>query len=369
MRILIIANSDSGLYEFRRELLEKLVNENEVYFTVPDGNLVNRIESIGCRFISCSMLNRHGTNPVQELKLINFYKKILREVKPDIVFTYTIKCNAYGGMACASFGIPYVVNVTGLGMAVENGGLLQKIALMLYKRGLRKAQKVFFQNAENRDFMINRHVVKGAYDLLPGSGVNLNRYKVYPYPTRKTVDFIFVGRLMKEKGIEQYLAAAKEIRKNHPETCFHVCGDYEQDYEEKIKKLAEEEVVFYHGVVSDMVSMYQLAACVIHPTFYPEGLSNVLLEASASGRPIITTDRPGCREVVDDGVNGYVVKQKDSKDLIDKIEKFLKLSVEERMQMGMNGRIKVEREFDRQIVVQKYMEEVEKTRKEVSLRF
>jgi galacturonosyltransferase len=140
---MILANIDMGLYKFRRELLEELVKENEVYFCVPDGEFVESIKEIGCKFVPCTLMNRHGTNPIQELKLISFYKKVLREIKPDIVFTYTIKCNAYGGMACASLGVPYVGNVTGLGTAIENGGLMQTIRLTLYKMGLRKAQKVF----------------------------------------------------------------------------------------------------------------------------------------------------------------------------------------------------------------------------------
>lgn len=363
MRVLILANIDMGLYKFRRELLEELVKENDVFFCVPEGRFTESIKNIGCEFVPCSLMDRHGMNPVQEFQLIRFYKKVLRDIKPDIVFTYTIKCNAYGGMACASLGIPYVANITGLGTAIENGGLVQKIGLMLYKIGLRKAQKVFFQNTENRNFMISHGVVKGAYDMLPGSGVNLNQYEVLPYPNGETIDFVFIARIMKEKGIYQYIEAAKEIRRRHPETRFHVCGFCEQGYEEMLEKLSNNGTIIYHGLVADMKPIYQKNSCTVHPTYYPEGLSNVLLESAACGRPIITTDRSGCREVVDDGVNGYVVKQKDSKDLIDKIEKFLKLSVEERMQMGMKGRIKVEREFDRQIVVQKYVDEVEIVRR------
>ncbi|MBO4864818.1 MAG: glycosyltransferase family 4 protein [Eubacterium sp.] len=360
MRILILANIDIGLYKFRRELLEEIVKENEVFFCVPYGDFVHIIKKLGCKFVPCNLMDRHGTNPIQELKLISFYKKVLREIKPDIVFTYTIKSNAYGGMACASLGVPYVANVTGLGTSIENGGLMQKVSLTLYKMGLRRAQKVFFQNAENRDFMVNKGVVKVPYDMLPGSGVNLSQYHVFPYPDGDTVDFVFIARVMKEKGIDQYLDAAKEIRKRHPETRFHICGFCEQNYEGILKELNDNGTVIYHGLVSDMTEIYKIVSCTVHPTYYPEGLSNVLLESAASGRPIITTDRSGCREVVEDGVNGFVVKQQDSNDLIEKIEKFLSLSLEERKAMGLAGRAKVEKEFDRQIVVKKYMDEIKK---------
>jgi len=363
MRVLILANFGLGLYKFRRELLEELVKENEVYFCIPDDEFVKPIEEIGCNFVNNPLLDRHGTNPIKELKLIRFYKQVIRNINPDIVFTYTIKPNAYGGMACASLGVPYVVNVTGLGTAIENGGLMQKISLTLYKMGLRKAQKVFFQNVENRNFMIAHGAVNGAYDLLPGSGVNLDQYKRCPYPEGDTVDFVFIARVMKEKGIDQYLDAAKAIRKRHPETRFHICGFCEQDYEEELKHLNDNGTIIYHGLVKDMIPIYQMSSCTVHPTYYPEGLSNVLLESAATGRPIITTNRSGCREVIEDGINGYIVKQQNSQDLIEKIEKFLSLSIEERKGMGLAGRAKVEREFDRQIVIQKYMNEVERVAK------
>lgn len=360
MRVLILANIGLGLYKFRRELLEELVKDNEVFFCIPDDEFVEPIKKVGCQFIDNPLLDRHGTNPVKELKLISFYKKVLRDIKPDIVFTYTIKPNAYGGMACASLGVPYVANVTGFGTSIENGGLMQKVSLTLYKHGLRKAQKVFFQNNENRDFMVKHGVVKGPHDMLPGSGVNLNQYQVFPYPDGDTVDFVFIARVMKEKGIDQYLDAAREIRKRYPETRFHICGFCEQDYEKQLQELNGNGTVIYHGLVSDMTEIYRIASCTVHPTYYPEGLSNVLLESAASGRPLITTDRSGCREVVEDGVNGFVVKQQDSQDLIAKIEKFLNLSIDERKAMGLAGRVKVEKEFDRKVVIQKYLAELQK---------
>lgn len=357
MRVLIIANADIGLYKFRKELLEELVKENEVYIALPKGEFYEDLLAIGCKYI-ITQLDRHGTNPVKELKTVFGYKKIIKRIKPEIVFTYTIKPNVYAGMACAALNIPYVANITGLGTAVENPGLMQLLTVSLYKYGLRKAQKVFFQNTENRDFFVKKGVVKKAYDLLPGSGVNLKNYMVTEYPNGPTVDFVFVSRIMKEKGIEQYLEAAKEIKARHPETRFHICGFCEQNYEQVLKDMSDEGIIIYHGLVKDMSAIYKQMSCTIHPTYYPEGLSNVLLESSASGRPIITTNRSGCREVVDDGINGYVVEEKNSKDLIEKIELFLGKSVEERKQMGIAGRKKVEKEFNRQIVIDKYLAEL-----------
>lgn len=197
-----------------------------------------------------------------------------------------------------------------------------------------------------------------AYDMLPGSGVNLQNYAVSEYPKGETIDFVFVSRIMKEKGIDQYLEAAKVIRERYPETRFHICGFCEQAYENRLKQMTDEGIIIYHGLVKDMAGVYAKMSCTIHPTYYPEGLSNVLLESAACGRPIITTNRSGCREVVDDGINGYVIKEKDSQDLIDKIELFLKKKPEERKQMGLAGRRKVEKTFDRKIVIEKYLNEV-----------
>ena len=363
-RILILANDAGGLLCFRKELLEELVSRDyEVYCCLPEDSLVQDVEKIGCTIVPCSLLQRHGMNPVKDLQLLLFYKKLVGTINPDIVFTYTIKPNVYGGIACAINNIPYVSNITGLGTAVENGGPLQTVTLMLYKFGLRKAQKVFFQNASNLRFMLDKRIIHCQFDLLPGSGVNLEKFSLKEYPQGQTVNFVFVARIIKEKGIDEYLEAAEKIHPKYPETQFHVFGPCEQDYQEKLQFMQEQNLIIYHGYARDMPKVYELASCTVLPTYYPEGLNNVLLESAASGRPIITTDRSGCREVVEDGVTGYIVKQKNSQDLIEKIDKFLGLSVDERRAMGLAGRAKVEREFDRQIVIQKYMYEVERVAK------
>lgn len=358
MKIMILANNDAGLYKFRRELLEELLKEHRVMICLPDGEYIKDMADMGCDFLSCDLLERRGMNPVKELKLISFYRKLLKEQKPDIVFTYTIKPNVYGGMVCGELGIPYAANITGLGTAVENAGLMQKVTLTLYKMGLKKAQMVFFQNSENKNFMLENKVVKGDYFQLPGSGVNLKHYQPLEYPKHDTIDFLFIARVMKEKGIDNYLETAEVIREKYPQTRFHICGFCEDDYSERLNELQKKGIIIYHGMVKDMTEIYKMAACTIHPTYYPEGLSNVLLESSASARPIITTDRAGCREVIDDTVNGYICKQNDSADLIKQVEKFLALSWEERKNMGLAGRKKVEKEFDRQIVIDKYLQEV-----------
>lgn len=358
-KIFVINNGTSGLYGFRREVIEALLEKYDVTAAATFNGHALDLKALGVNVINTEFEN-HGTNPISELKLVSEYKKLMREIGPDVILTYTIKPNIYGGMAAASLGIPYIANITGLGTAVENGGLMQKITVPLYRRGLRKAQKVFFQNAENRDFMLKKHVVKGDYDLLPGSGVNLERFALLDYPEGETVKFVMMSRLMKEKGIGQFLDAAEHLKKQKANAEFHVFGECTSEFKERVDKLNENGTIVYHGYTRDAVSVYRLSCCTVHPTYYPEGMSNVLLESCASGRPIITTDRAGCREIVEDGVNGFVVKQRSSEDLIAKMEKFLALSWNERKEMGLAGRNKVEREFDRRIVVDKYLREIER---------
>ena len=359
MKIIVISNVSGGLFSFRRELLELLAKENTVTILASDTGHVDQLKAMGCAFVEVPM-DRHGTNPLKELQLVVHYMHLLKQLKPDVVLTYTIKPNIYAGMACASLGVRYIANITGLGTAVENSGKAQKLMLGLYRYGLRKAQKVFFQNKANMDFLLAKKVVRGPYELIPGSGVNLTRYQVLEYPHGDTIDFTYIGRVIKQKGIDQYLDAAKAIRETHPETRFHICGRCDPAYEATIRKLNDNGTVVYHGLVDDIAGMHAVSCCTIHPSYYPEGMSNVLLESCACGRPIITTDRPGCGEIVDDGINGFVVKQKDSKDLITKIGQFLNLSWEEKKKMGLAGRLKVEKEFDRRIVIEKYLEEVER---------
>ena len=362
MEVLILANNSVGLFKFRKELLEALLaNKREVFISLPKGDFIDEMQQMGCHFIETE-ISRHGTNPLTDLALTKKYCSIIKSLKPNIVFTYTIKPNVYGDIACQLCKVPYVANVTGLGTAVENGGILQKITLALYRTGLRKAKRVFFQNQANQDFMLKHKIVKGAYALLPGSGVNLERFAPLPYPDETDgIHFVFISRIMREKGIEQYLDAASSLRakRSNPPLFFHICGFCEPEYKGKLDEYIKNGTVIYHGMVRDVREIHKISHCTIHPSFYPEGLSNVLLESCACARPIITTDRSGCREAVDDGVNGFIVKQRDSEDLIQKIEKFLALTHEQKMQLGLAGRTKVEKEFDRKIVVDAYLKEME----------
>lgn len=359
-KILVMVNRDFVLYNFRIELIKKLLDSGyEVYISLPYGERVPEMIRMGCHYIETE-IDRRGTNLFKDIRLWRFYKKIMREIQPDMVLTYTTKVCIYGGMAASAMKIPYIVNISGLGTAVENPGLLQKIMVVMYRKAVYRAKCVFFQNTENQTFFEKRHMLNGYAELIPGSGVNTDRFCMMDYPADKTVEFLFIARVIKEKGIEEYVKMAEIIRQKYPQTIFHILGPC--DDERYLKLLRENEdkgVIQYHGQVSDTRVYLKRAHCIIHPTFYAEGMSNVLLESAACGRPVITTNRSGCREIVDDGVTGFLFEPRNTRQLIEKVELFLNLSNEQRMNMGIAARAKAEQEFDRKIVVKAYMDKME----------
>ena len=358
-KVLFLVNHDVVIYNFRLELVERLIDEGyEVHISSPYGERIDELKKLGAIYHDIKM-DRHGMNPISELKLLKEYKNLIDELRPNYVFGYTIKPNIYGAIAAEKYNVPFIANITGLGTAVENPGMTQKIMIMLYKIAFKDVKKVFFQNTENQDFFIKHKIALGKHGLLPGSGVNLNRFSYKDYPHNDVIKFAFISRIMKEKGIDQYLEAAKSIKEMYSNVEFHICGFCESEYEGKLNGYNDKGIVIYHGMIRNVADFMAQMNCIIHPTFYPEGISNVLLEACATGRPIITTNRSGCREVVDDGVNGFMIPQKNTEILIKSIDKFLHLKQEEMAQMGLNARKKVEKEFDRNIVVDAYMKEID----------
>lgn len=359
--IMLLANDTAYTYNLRSEVISRLIEEGHIVTVACRFmKLKDELESLGCHLININT-RRRGTNPFSDFMLFLSYVKLLCKEKPDMVFSYNIKPNIYGGMACRLLRIRYMPNITGLGTAVETPGRMQSLTTRLYKAGFSRAECVFFQNSENECFFHERKLLSKhtRTKLLPGSGVNLDRFRVMPYLRGKMYNFLFAARIMKEKGIDLYLNAAKSIHNRYGNTIFHICGSCEEDRYAEVLRCAENEgYVRYHGEAKDMSSYLGISHCLIHPSLYPEGISNVLLEAAASARPIITTNRPGCREAVEDGVSGYIVQEGNVDDLIQKIEMFMALSFEEQQMMGLAGRRKAEREFDRRIVIQAYLDEL-----------
>lgn len=363
MRVLILANYDAGIYKFRRELLEMLLIEKyEVFFCVPDGEYVERIKALGCQYVPCDFLNRHGTNPLKELQLLRYYQKLLRDIRPDVVLTYTIKPNVYGGMACAKENVPYIANITGLGGAIENSGMLKKIALQLYGVGLKKARVAFFQNEDNLRFFMEQNIFSGKMVQLPGSGVNTEYHAFVPYlDGAKDIVFSTVGRIMRDKGCMELVEAARRVKQKYPEVRFQMIGFFDENCPMELRNAIESGVVEHVENQRDVRPFYAGSHAIIHPSYH-EGMSNVLLEAASTGRPIIASNIPGCRETFDDGISGIGFAPKNVDDLVRAIEQFIALPYEQKAAMGCAGREKVEREFDRQIVVDAYMREIHKVK-------
>lgn len=356
-KVALVVNDDNGLYLFRSELIFELTKKYEVDIIVPKGTYNIKLKELGANIINIK-IDRRGTNPFNDIILYRQYKKILKKTNPDIVLTFTIKPNIYGGLAAQKLKIPYVANITGLGTAVENKGLLQKITKILYKKSFKKINTVFFQNKENMDFF-NKSIIKTKNNILiPGSGVNLNKFELIEYPKNLNTKFVFIARLLKEKGIEYYLKLAKDIKKDNPKVEFHICGAMEDDYRNLITEYQDQNLIEYHGKVDDIRQILKVIDCTIHPTYYAEGMSNVLLESSASGRPVITFDRSGCKEIVEDKITGYLVQTHNYDELLKTVQNFLMLSYEEKSKMGLAAREKVKREFDRNIVVNEYLQEI-----------
>lgn len=361
-KILILGNSHLVVFGFRGELIERLVSEGyEVVTSFPnsvfgEGEGTSRLYS--CRFHE-TRIERRKTNPIQDLRLLSQYIRMIQEEKPDVVLAYTVKPDIYGGIACRMTGTAFIPNITGLGKGLVDGGMVSEVLVSLYKLALRKAHIVFFQNEDDRRFFQSRGIHFSRSLVLPGSGVNLEKYRPLPYPPERPVVFTYIARVMKAKGIEQFLEAAEAVHRKHTDTQFHICGYCEEDYKNRIAEAEAQGIVVYHGLVSEIMEYETISHCIVLPSFHPEGISNVLLEAAACARPIITTDRPGCRETVEDGVTGLLVRERDSRDLIEKMELFLSLSPDARKEMGLKGREKVERDFNRQIVVEAYLKEIQ----------
>lgn len=354
--VLVLTNFIAGLHSFRKEVMKAIIDDGyQLYISVPDtdDDRINYFKSIGCQIVKTDF-NRRGMNPIDDLKLMLNYRRIIKELKPKAVLSYTIKPNVYGGIACRLTGTPLIANVTGLGDAIENGGWLQKLTVSLYKIGIGKAKQVFFQNPTNKATCLKYGIADNNAIVLPGSGVNLDHHTYQEYPADGVIKFLYIARLQKDKGTGEYFEAAKAIRDKYPQTEFQVLGWKEGDYERQLSELTANGVINYLGTTSDVRPFLKDIHCTIMPSYH-EGMSNVNLESAANGRPVLTTNVPGCRETVDDGVTGIIVNVKDTQSLIDGIEKFLDLTYEQKKQMGVEGRKKVEREFDRQIVVKAYL--------------
>lgn len=357
MKILILVNDDISLNNFRREIIvELLENHHEVYVAMMYNDLKKEFEQMGCKLFY-TYIDRRGINPFVDLNLLYNYYKIINSVKPDCIFTYTIKPNIYGSMVASILNVPYINNITGIGSGFLKGVLVKWIIVMMYKVALKNSYCVFFQNKSNQE-LFKKLGIKGKKEvLIPGSGVNIEKHNYECYPPDEKIKILFISRIMKEKGIEEYIYAAREIKRKYKNVEFHIVGFCEDGYLKRIEELHEKQVIIYHGFQKNVHEFMKDSHCIVLPS-YNEGMANVLLEAAATGRPVLASQISGCKETFDEGISGVGFKMQDKEDLIRALEKFLELPYERKKQMGKSGRKKMENVFDRKIVVNAYMKQL-----------
>lgn len=365
--IALLTNNDDDIYCFRKELIEGIIDAGyEMLISCPDGEKFELMKYIEYRYDD-PVIDRRGTNIVADAKLFIHYLKLFIKNKPSVVLTYTAKPNVYAGLAAYMLRIPVISNVTGFGSVLNEGGFKQKLIMSLFKFAFRRSACVMFQNSTNMKLAEKTGMVKGEHKLIPGSGVNTERYPLQPYPdggdgkNGEKIVFNYIGRILHDKGVDDYIEAAKRIKAAYPETEFNMLGfiePTEMHYKDILAELEEKDIVKYRGSQKDIKPFVTASHATIHPSTYGEGMSNVLLESASSGRPIISTDNPGCQETFIDGETGFIYHGGDVDALCNQIRKFLAMPNDERKIMGEKGREYIKANFSRKIVIEAYLEKI-----------
>lgn len=365
--IALLTNNDDDVYCFRKELIEAIIDDGyEMLISCPYGEKFELMQEIPYIYDNPE-IDRRGTNIKKDFKLVAHYYKLFKKYRPSVVLTYTAKPNVYGSLAAKVLGIPVINNVTGFGSVLNEKGLKQKFIMNLFKLAYRRSACVMFQNSTNMELAKKNGMVKGECRLIPGSGVDTERYPLQPYPDGgngiegETVVFNYIGRVLKDKRVDDYIEAAKIIKAKYPKTEFNIIGfiePTESHYENELRELEEKGIIKYRGSQKDVKSFIARAHAIIHPSTYGEGMSNVLLENASSGRPLITTDNPGCKETVNNKKSGFIYSGGNIDELIVIIEMFLAMSNEERKMMGLVSREYVKNKFSRKIVIEAYLDKI-----------
>lgn len=364
IKIFFSVNTAWNLINFRSGLMSAIVDEGyDVIAVAPYDRYVGRLQGLGVSYIPINIDNK-GTNPFKDFLLLFRYILFFLRERPDVYLGYTVKPNIYGSIAARVVGIPVINNVAGLGTVFHRGGWLNRLVRFLYRLALSRSSKVFFQNDDDLQLFVDEGLVSpNVVDRLPGSGVDLQKFSPLSLPNKQKLRFLLVARMLWDKGVGEFVEAARLCKQRGLDAEFCLLGflDVQNPAAISHAQMAmweSEGVVTYLGVSDVVAEELAKADCVVLPSFYREGTPRALLEAAAMARPIITTDAIGCREVVDDGENGYLCRPRDGNDLAEKIMKIAALSPAEREIMGVRGRAKMEREYDEEIVIQKYLEAI-----------
>jgi len=360
-KIAIISNVSWNLYNFRLSLMVAMRDEGyEVIAIAPYDRYSQKIIDAGFEFHDIAM-NAQGTNFIEDMKTTYNFYKLFKKISPDIICQYTIKPNIYGSLVASFLNIKIINNIAGLGTLFIKETFVTKIAKKLYQISQNKADKVFFQNREDFKFFTSQGIVNAdKCDVLPGSGVDTKRFAPKVKSLSDTIRFLFIARMIWEKGVAEYVEAAKIIKKKYSNVEFCMLGFLEVENpgavtKNEMNEWVNEGSINYLGVSDRVCEVIHTADCVVLPSYYREGTPKTLLESGSSGKPLITTDNVGCRDVVNHGVNGYLCEPRSSKDLADKIEMFLNLSDDEKSVMGDESRKKMKNEFDEKLVIEKYL--------------
>ncbi|XOV91991.1 MAG: glycosyltransferase family 4 protein [Bacteroidota bacterium] len=359
MKIAIIINTSWNIYNFRRGLIRHFMSQgHEVIAIAPKDDYSNKLEEMGCAFYPLEFPGT-STNPITDLTLILRLYRLLKQTKPDVLLTYTIKPNIYASLVSFPLGIPCICNVSGLGTVFLWKGNVKRIAVFLYRLAFRFSRWVFFQNEEDReDFLKVVKLRRSKTSILPGSGVNLQHFTFTPFRVKPETTFLMISRLIIEKGVNEFSKAARILSDSDAKVRFQILGSYEPDHARRIddtliKEWKKEGYIEWIEHQEDIRPYIADADVVVLPS-YREGTPKTLLEAGAMGRALIAADVPGCRQVVKDGYNGFLCKPKDGKDLANKMRLYMSLNPEERQQMRTNSRKYIESRYDEQIVIQSY---------------
>lgn len=357
MKILILTNEDDGLYQFRKELIDALRSEHEVFLSMPFGSRIEYFKNKGCKFINTS-IDRRGINPIKDISLIFKYYKIIMSIQPDIIISYTIKPNVYGGIITRILNKNFFANITGLGTAFQKDSILKKIVTKLYRLALKSAKIVFFENKGNLDLFISNKIISDfQHCLLPGAGVNLTQYKALPYPSTTAVHFLFIGRVMKEKGIEELIAACSRLHQNQFSFTLTIVGPFEEDYSQLFDDYKDQGWLQYKGYQGNILPFLEQSHCFVLPSWH-EGMANTNLEAAACARPVITSNIYGCREAIVENHSGILCEPKNEDSLYNALVAFIALPHNTKEEMGKFGRKHMELYFDKDIVVKTTINEI-----------
>lgn len=364
--VVITSNTSWYLYNFRKNTIVALIEEGcRVIAVSPIDDYSQKFADLGAEYHHIE-IDQGGTNPVRDIITYFGFMRLYRKINPDAVLNFTPKNNIYSTLAAKFFKARVVNNIAGLGMVFIHESLTSKLARFLYKISQRKADKIFFQNEDDRKLFLDHKLASPSVtDRLPGSGVDLTRFTLQPSENDGVVRFLLIARMLYDKGIGHYVEAARLLKAKYGDKVeFQLLGFVGVDNpsavaEDEMQAWVDEGIVNYLGVSDSVENDIAKVDCMVLPSYYREGVPKSLLEAGAMGKPIVTTDNVGCRETVDDGINGYLCELRSTESLTEKLDLIIQMTHEERLEMGRQSRLKIEREFDEKIVIQKYLDAIE----------